>query len=129
MLRKIQIKSKQKLLEMGYENNIDKDDFLNLLAGEIVTLDLDQTIAVEDGTIFISKEYPQYAIYDYLIKRVIEPSTRGVEEQYEYSIAEIGKSIGMSSQRVSKVIKTSISKLSSIIDTLSASTREELKVA
>jgi hypothetical protein len=104
MKLQIQLKTRNELLRMGYEPNDDPKDFLNLLSGKIVTLSLNKTIATKDGTIYVSTEYPKYAIYDYLIKRVITQKSIQKDE-YEYSLKEIGDYIGTSYQNVSKLLK------------------------
>jgi len=51
---------------MGYENNNDKSDFLNLMSNELVTID--EKNSFPDFNIFICFEYPCYAIYKCCIR-------------------------------------------------------------
>lgn len=72
MEKRVQMKTKQELLKMGYEYNDSPQDFLNLMSGQTLTLDLDRTRKAScGGTIYFSIEYPEYMIYDYLLKRII----------------------------------------------------------
>lgn len=112
---KVQLKTKTDLLLMGYENNCDPKDFLNYLAGNIVTLNLNKTIFSKcGGKIFCCEEYPDYAIYDYLIKRVIYSNKVIVQD--EFTLQEIGNCFGISMQRVSQIVNSSILKLQSIVN-------------
>lgn len=110
MEKTIQIKTKAELLEMGYENNNDLNDFLHVLAGRFVTLDLTKTIATKDGKIFICIEYPDYAIYDYMIKRVLDIKESQKIEDYEYTYKEIAAELGVTFQAVEKKIKSLLRK-------------------
>lgn len=109
MKKQIQLKTKEEMLEMGYENNYDPQDYLNLLAGEFVTLDLTKTRKSGEGIIYFCDEYPEYIIFDYFIKRVVaeKESVRanGKNGDYEYSNKEIAAKFGISHQRVDAILK------------------------
>lgn len=66
----VQLLSKKTLVAAGYEDNNDKNDFLNLLAGKIVTIDQ----SFENGQIYTCKEYPGIAIYKVFIECTVETS-------------------------------------------------------
>lgn len=89
---------------MGYQDNNDKTDFLNALAGRIVTIDSES----EDGRIFTCKEFPEYAIYDYLIKSVKTVEALGEDE---YTYAEIAKANGITTQGAWLIVNKAIKKL------------------
>ncbi len=107
MLR-IQLKTKQELLQMGYINNNDPKDFLNLLSGQIVTIN--RIATTKNGMILTSREYPKYAIYDYLIKRVnvsskLSSNTKiRKKDSFEYSLVELANHFNVSSQRIDQIL-------------------------
>lgn len=115
MKMKVQLKTKSDLLSMGYENNSDPNDFLNLLAGKQVTLDLDKTYRAEcGGIIYQSIEYQDYAIYDYLVKRVIQKKNiANIEE--EFTLKEIGANFGITMQRADQILKAAFKKINKYI--------------
>ena len=100
---KVFLRTRDELLKMGYEDNHDKDDFLNALSGHIVTINYES----EDGDVFTCVEYPEYAIYDYLIKGV---QTHVVSSE-ESTFAEIGVGLNYSTQSAWNICKQSIKKL------------------
>jgi hypothetical protein len=65
--QKVKLLDKATLIAAGWENNDDKDDFLNLLAGKEITLDE----VFENGQIYTCKEHPGYAIYKVFIDKVV----------------------------------------------------------
>lgn len=100
---KVQLRTKNDLLAMGYPSNRDPDDFLNLMAGKIVTIDYEYNM--ESGEkIYISKEFPEHAIYDYLIKRFVNKNlVRSAINDFNCSFKEIGTLMGVSFQRIQQI--------------------------
>ena len=107
---KVFLKTKEELIKMGYEDNNDKDDFINVMAGRIVTI----TAESENGKIFTCDEFPNYAIYEYLIKEIYT-YTRNVDGECSY--AEIAKKFNVSTQSVYAAYKKAISKIKNINET------------
>lgn len=110
MITQIQLKTKSTLLEMGYPYNENPDDFFNLLSGKILSLDLTKTITSDDGTIYLSKEYPEYAIYDYLIERVVHTPNSSASG-HEYTLGELSKMFGVSPQGIDNLLKRAFEKI------------------
>ena len=118
MLKKVQLKTKQELLKMGYEYNDNPEDFLNLMSGQIVTLDLDSTRKAScGGIIYFSIEYPEYIIYDYLIKRVMINKKPIMKDDVEYTYTEIGITYGFTMQRSEQILKQALKKMKKIVST------------
>ena len=105
---KVFLKTKEELLKLGYEDNKDKKDFLNLIAGRVVTINLES----DDGTVYVCKEYPEYAIYDYFIKGVVFKNST----DDTLPLAAIAVNYNISVQAVSTIIKKSLKKIRKIID-------------
>lgn len=105
---KVFLKTKEELLKLGYENNQDKKDFLNLIAGHVVTINLES----EDCTVYVCKEYPEYAIYDYFIKGVVFKNST----DDTLPLAAIAVNYNISVQAVSVILKKSLEKIRKIID-------------
>jgi hypothetical protein len=114
---KVLIKSKNELLNMGYENNQNSDDFLNVVAGKIVTLDLDKTrkAITCDGIIYFSTNFPTYMIYDYFIKCVIKNNILTAEDS-EFTLKEICKKLHFNSpQAVNVKLTNALAKIKRIM--------------
>ncbi len=105
---KVFLKTKEELLKLGYEDNKDKKDFLNLIAGRVVTINLES----DDSTVYVCKEYPEYAIYDYFIKGVVFKNST----DDTLPLAAIAVNYNISVQAVSTIIKKSLKKIRKIID-------------
>lgn len=110
---KVFLKTKEELIKMGYESNNDKEDFLNALAGRLVTINTES----EDGKIFICKEFPEYAIYDYFVKSVKQNKRRNNTEDDLCSFEEIGKAFNITTQRAWAVCNKTIEKIKILAET------------
>lgn len=107
----VEIKSREELIKLGYKNNYDLFDFLNLLAGKTVTI----VEKSEDGKILISKEFPEYAIYDIAIEKKIEIKPLKYELDFkELSLVELSDIFNVTPQRISQICKTALKKISKI---------------
>lgn len=107
----VEIKSREELIKLGYENNYDLFDFLNLLAGKTVTI----VEKSEDGKILICKEFPDYAIYDIAVEKKIEITPLKYELNFkELSLAELSNIFNVTPQRISQICKTAMKKISKI---------------
>lgn len=107
----VEIKSREELIKLGYENNYDLFDFLNLLAGKTVTI----VEKSEDGKILICKEFPDYAIYDIVVEKKIEITPLKYELNFkELSLAELSNIFNVTPQRISQICKTAMKKISKI---------------
>lgn len=113
---KVFLKSKEALLKLGYEDNDDQDDFLNLMSGHVVTINYES----EDGKVFISKEFPNNAIYDYLIGGII---TKGAANE-EMTLTEIGLKYNVTAQAISSICRRALKKMKAQI----VSSNSELNV-
>lgn len=105
---KVFLKTKDELLKLGYENNHDKTDFLNFLAGHVVTINSES----EDGTVYTCKEFPEYAIYDYFIRGVVFKNYN----DDTIPLAAIAVNYNITVQAVSAIIKNSLKKIRKTID-------------
>lgn len=105
---KVFLKTKEELLKLGYEDNKDKKDFLNFIAGRVVTINLES----DDSTVYVCKEYPEYAIYDYFIKGVVFKNST----DDTLPLAAIAVNYNISVQAVSTIIRKSLKKIRKIID-------------
>lgn len=115
----VEIKSREELIKLGYKNNYDLFDFLNLLAGKTVTI----VEKSEDGKILISKEFPEYAIYDIAIEKKIEIKPLKYELDFkELSLLELSDIFNVTPQRISQICQTALKKISKI----AASKKEDL---
>lgn len=115
----VKIKSREELINLGYENNYDLFDFLNLLSGKTVTI-IEKSL---DGRILICKEFPDYAIYDIAIETKVEVKPLKYElDLKELSLAELSNFFNVSPQRISQICKSAMKKISII----AADKREDL---
>lgn len=110
---RIQIKKREELLKLGYEDNKDPNDFLNLLAGKELTING----ISENGKIFISEEYPNYAIYDISVSNYLycENEITKISHDYDYTCAEIGKKLNITTQAVNQQITRTMKKLLTLL--------------
>lgn len=105
---KVFLKTKEELLKLGYEDNNDKTDFLNLMTGHVVTIELES----EDGKMFISKEYPSHIIYDYLIKGVVKKNL----SNEDVTLKEISQIYNVTAQAINGICTRSLKKLKKYIE-------------
>lgn len=110
---RIQIKKREDLLKLGYEDNKDPNDFLNLLAGKELTING----ISENGKIFISEEYPNYAIYDISVSNYLNCKNEitKISYDYDYTYAEIGKKLNITTQAVNQQITRTMKKLLTLL--------------
>lgn len=98
----VQLYSKFELLKMGYLNNNEKDDFLNLMAGKVVTIDINNSFS--DFDIYVCYEYQNYAIYKCFIKKVIDK-----DELLSFPV--IAKVLNLKIHEVSFILKNILFKI------------------
>lgn len=110
---KVEIKSREELVKIGFENNYDLFDFINLLPSKIVTI----VEKSKDGKILICKEFPDYAIYDVAVKNRIEitPIKYNLDLK-ELTLTELSNIFKLTPQRISAICKTALKKISKIAE-------------
>jgi hypothetical protein len=104
---KVFLKTKEDLLKLGYEDNNDKEDFINLMAGHVVTIEFES----ENNNVYICKEFPEYAIYDYFIKGIAFNAT----SDDEYTLTEIASKYDVTAQAISGTLNRALKKMKNII--------------
>ena len=97
---KVKILDRRTLINAGYEDNNDKNDFLNLVAGETVTID---QVFEEEG-IYTCMEYPEVAIYKVFIEHIIYSSINPSNET-------IGNIFGISRETVRRTLASALKSL------------------
>lgn len=97
---KVKILDRRTLINAGYEDNNDKNDFLNLVAGETVTID---QVFEEEG-IYTCIEYPEVAIYKVFIENIIYSSLNPTNET-------IGNIFGISRETVRRTLASALKSL------------------
>ena len=101
----VEIKKRSDLIKLGCVDSYDKKDFINVMAGKIVVIKVES----ENGKILVSKDYPDYAIYDIFINKYIPSATSGVNEEFTFS--EIGMALKTSTQNAKRILDASLSKI------------------
>lgn len=110
---KVEIKSREELVNLGFESSYDLFDFINLLPGKIVTI-IEKS---KDGKILICKEYPDFAIYDIAVKTRIEVTPLKYElDLKELTLTELSKIFDITPQRISAICKTALKKIAKIAE-------------
>jgi hypothetical protein len=101
--QRVRILSKEVLLQIGYEDNDDKNDFLNLLAGKEVTIQ----DSYENGQIYTCKEYPDIAIYKVFIASLVIEDT--------LAFKSIGKMIGLTTEPTRRTFNIAVNKIRNLV--------------
>lgn len=89
------------LIAVGYENNSDPNDFLNLIAGKEITI----KEAIDD-LIYTSIEYPDVAIYKVFVEKIVyaELNLRETSLIYDVSLGTINKALNNGIEKFKKIV-------------------------
>lgn len=98
---KVKMLDRAVLIAVGYENNSDPNDFLNLIAGKEITI----KEAIDD-LIYTSIEYPDVAIYKVFVEKIVYA---------ELDLRETGLIYGVSHETIRKAFTSGIEKLKRIV--------------
>jgi len=98
---KVKMLDRAVLIAVGYENNSDPNDFLNLIAGKEITI----KEAIDD-LIYTSIEYPDVAIYKVFVEKIVyaELNLRETSLIYDVSLGTINKALNNGIEKFKKIV-------------------------